>query len=100
MLMWILGIVVYAFFIYGLFEFFKNSYRNAGKHIREQKIRVLITDNNEIEYLIRILKKEFNKITIILSNDDEETRKIIESLSKDVDIEVEQITTLSKIEKS
>lgn len=80
-----LGIVVYVFFIYGLITFFKKSYDEAGKKLRKPNITVVVIKKELVEYLIRMLKKDFSKITLIFNDEiDEETLKIIEKLSRDV----------------
>lgn len=98
--MWVLVVVVYSFFIYGLFEFFKASYRSIGKHIKKQNIKILINNNDEIEYLIRTLKNEFSEITVVLLFEDEETLEILKRLSNLAQIKIMRIEDLSRIEKS
>jgi len=93
------AIFLYAFFIYGLLEFFRKTYKEFGKKIKEQTIKI-IADKDEIEYLIRILKADFSNIVIILKEEDEEVYNIINKLAKDINIEIKILSELSKIEKS
>lgn len=99
MFMIMFAIFLYAFFIYGVFEFFRKTYKAFGKKVKEQTIKI-IADKEELEYIVRILKADFSNIVIILNEEDEEVYNIINKLAKDINIEIKTLKELSKIEKS
>ncbi|RKD32318.1 hypothetical protein [Thermohalobacter berrensis] len=100
MVFWVLTIIVYTFFIYGVIAFLKNIY---SKYINDIKgeIRILIKDANEVEWLINILKRNFHSITIITEKYNEEVDNMVKIMSNDVNIKyeiLEDIKTREEVE--
>jgi len=101
MILWAFTIIVYVFFIYGVIEFIKNVYEDLnpkGKG-RKHKIEVLIEDEEELEYIIRILKKNFHHITLV-GKEEERIQNIVEGLGQDIEVEYKYIEDIREMEKS
>jgi len=101
MILWAFTIIVYVFFIYGVIEFIKNVYEDlsAKEKGRKHKIEVLIDNEEELEYIIRILKKNFHHI-ILIGKEEERIQNIVEGLSQDIEVEYKYIEDIREMEKS
>jgi len=103
MFIWLLTVFIYVFFVYGIIAFIRNVYYDfmGRKSIqRNLKIEVLVEDNDDIDYILKVLKPHFGRIVFIMKEDNEEIREILEKLSNKIDIEYKLIKNISRVEKS
>ena len=103
MVIWIFTVLVYVFFIYGLIEFFKKAYYELtvkGINYDGPKVQVLIQDEEDLEYTIRSLMKDFRHIVVLFDKRDFSIPKGVEGLAKDVVIEFRYLGDIREVEKS
>lgn len=103
MLLFIFTVVVYIFFVYGVIEFFRKLYwdiLNKKGIFTEKKINVLIDGINDIEYTVRLLKKDFHYICLIDKEYREEIENIVENLSHDMYVEYMTLEEIRKKDSS
>lgn len=84
------SVFIYVFFVYGIIEFTKNIYFDfvdKQRMTKNKRIKILINDKDDIEYDVRMLKKYFDYIEIVAEKDTEEIKKVIESLSREINLE-------------
>ncbi|KNF09677.1 hypothetical protein CLPU_2c01280 [Gottschalkia purinilytica] len=70
----IFTIIVYVFFIYGVIEFGRNIYIdiiNGNKPESLSKITVYVHDEEHIDYLLNILRRNFKNIVFVMPNEDD-----------------------------
>lgn len=103
MLMTLCMLIIYVFFIYGVIEFFKKVYLDfniSNNKKIQREIKILIEDIEDLEYTIRTLKSNFQHIIVIVKEDNEETIEILETLKKNISIEIKYIDDLKEVKKS
>lgn len=99
MLLLLFTIVVYVFFIYGVIEFTKKVYldiMSKGNRKRGPAIQVVVGEKNDLEYIIRNLRKDFCNIMVILDEGIEEVPKSINDIGKGVNIQYRQFEEYKK----
>lgn len=90
MMLMFFTVVVYVFFIYGVIEFTKKVYLDIMNNKKVRKapdIQVIISDIDDLEYIIRTLKKHFNQITFVFNDNIEKIPKTISEIGEGVNIE-------------
>lgn len=93
MLLLLFTFIVYVFFIYGVIEFSRKVYidfTRSNKSYNPPVIKVLVDNQEDIEYAIRSLKRNYSKIIILLA-EDMEIPKTIDNISKNIDIDFEYL---------
>lgn len=103
MVIYIISIVIYVFFVYGVIAFIKNVYMdfvNKRKENADKRIQILIDEKDNVELLVKMLKKDFNHIVLILKDDIQNIDKLVDILSKDVKIEYGSLANIRRVEKS
>lgn len=94
MVIYILYVFVYIFFIYGVLEFIKNTYIGFNIPKNTRPIKIIIENNNDLEYTILNIKNKFSPIRIYVDNENEEIVHMIEVLKDDYNIIKENIEEL------
>ncbi|MTI67734.1 MAG: hypothetical protein FH753_14200 [Firmicutes bacterium] len=103
MLMTLCMLIIYVFFIYGVIEFFKKVYLDfniSNNKKKEREIQILIEDIEDLEYTIRTLKSNFQHIIVIVKEDNKETIEILETLKKNISIDIKYLKDLKEVKKS
>ncbi len=89
MLLLVFTFIVYVFFIYGVVEFSRKVYIDFtmnNKSYNPPAIKVLVDNQEDIEYVIRSLQRNYSKVVILLT-EDIEIPKTIDNISKNTEIE-------------
>ncbi|KPU26400.1 hypothetical protein TR13x_10300 [Caloranaerobacter sp. TR13] len=102
MIMFIITIIVYVFFVYGVVVFIKNLYvdyvcRYVDK--RNTTIKVLVENEADVGYLLDTLKDDFDRIIFVLKEENDEIIKAIEAISKDYNVDYEVLVNIENIEE-
>ncbi len=93
MLLLFFTFIVYVFFIYGIVEFLRKVYidfTRSNKSYNPPPIKVLVDNQEDIEYTIRSLQKNYNKMIILLT-EDIQIPKTIGSISDNINIEFKRV---------
>ncbi|MBS4535799.1 hypothetical protein GOQ29_09250 [Clostridium sp. D2Q-14] len=77
MVIYIMYIVIYVFFIYGIIEFIKNILLGYDIPKKTHKISIIVEDEKELEYIFLNLKDKFAPIKVYLDTEDEELMEMI-----------------------
>lgn len=94
MVIYILYILIYVFFIYGIIEFIKNVFSGYSIPKRTYQISIVIKDEKELEYILMNLKDKFAPIKIYLDTGNEELMEMIKVSSHRFNIETYDLQKL------
>ena len=86
MIMLLFTIIVYVFFVYGVVVFIKNLYVDYVCRYVDKKdttIKILVENEDDVEYLLDTLKDDFDNIIFVLKEENDRIIKAIEVISKD-----------------
>lgn len=93
MLLLFFTFIVYVFFIYGIVEFSRRVYidfTKSNKSYNPPAIKVMVDNQEDIEYTIRSLQRNYNKMIILLT-EDIQIPKTIGSISENINIEFKRV---------